>query len=67
MSASPLNFDRIAQDLGRIARDLDKALDQWDPLTAREVMRELARVMAVLQQIYPEPEWDPEDLNRQML
>lgn len=50
----------VRRELGDISRDIAKTLDRWEPPTERDVLRELGRVVRVLAELYPEPEWDEE-------
>lgn len=46
----------IRRELTSIERDIRKSMSAWEPPTTRDVMGELARVVSVLQSLYPEPE-----------
>lgn len=60
MSEISADTKRIAREVGSIARRLSEIANRWEPPTERDIICELARVVAVLQELYPEPEWDDE-------
>jgi hypothetical protein len=60
MSEARPDLAWVRRELGSINRNLAKAIDQWEPPSARDVMRDLSRVVRVLEELYPEPEWDEE-------
>ena len=50
------DLDSVRRELADIERDLRKAMNAWEPPTTRDVMRELERVVLVLQSLYSEDE-----------
>ncbi len=58
MSEEEPDLAGVRRELASIEQDLRKSDAAWEPPTTREVMREMARIVSVLQSLYPEPDYE---------